>query len=189
MDLRGWGVLLAGVACFSSFVWAIRFHFHRPGTDRLGIQVLSVINVVAFAWFLYGLSTETGGYRLIPLGLCALSLSLFWWCVSHTRRKRFTLAFSSDAPTFLDTEGPYRVARHPFYLSYLMFWLAMALAVPGAPSWVALMTMAALYTFAAAKEEAKFANSVLDREYRIYRMHTGMFCPLLIRQRRKEYQA
>lgn len=45
--------------------------------------------------------------------------------------------------------------------------------------------MAALYTFAATTEEAKFTNSALKDEYRAYRKRTGMFFPQLPWQRRK----
>jgi len=189
MDWRSWVVLLAGVACFGSFTWAVRFHFQKSGESPRGMQAVSVLSVVAFAWFIYGLGTRPGGYQLMPFGLCALSLLLFWWCILHTRPKPFTLAFSQDLPAFLDTQGPYRVARHPFYLSYLLFWVATALAVPGALSWVAPVIMGALYTLAATREEAKFANCALHREYQAYRLQTGMFFPLLMGLRRKEDQA
>lgn len=189
MDWRSWGMLLAGLVCFGSFSWAVRFHFRKSGESPHGMQAVSIFSVVAFAWFTYGLGTRPGGYRLMPLALCALSLLLFWWCVLHTRPKPFTLAFSLDLPAFLDTGGPYRMARHPFYLSYLLFWVATALAVPGALSWVAPVVMGALYTLAATREEAKFASGALDGEYRAYRLQTGMFFPLPMGLRRREGQA
>lgn len=177
MDGPGWAVLSAGAACFGSFAWAARFHFHQSGAVPLGMQAVSGASLLAFAWFVYGLVARPGGGRLAPLLLCAASLLLFWWCIAHTRRKRFTLAFSADAPVFLDAGGPYRLARHPFYLAYLLFWVATALADPSLWSWVVPAIMAALYTAAAAKEEAKFAGSVLKGDYRRYRLRTGMFLP------------
>jgi len=189
VDWCDWGVLLAGTACFLSFGWAVKFHFHRAGKVPRGMQVVSAVSFLAFAWFLYGISNGLGGHRLVPFALCVLSLLLFWWCILHTRRKRFTLAFSPDAPAFLDTQGPYRVARHPFYLAYLVFWVATALAVPSLLSWAVPAIMAALYTLTAAKEEAKFTDSVLENDYRRYRMRTGMFFPLLVRQRRQGQRA
>lgn len=186
MGWCSWSVLLVGLFCFGSFSWAVKFHFLRFRQSPRGMQAVSVLSVVAFTWFIYGLSTRPGGYRVVPFILCALSLLLFWWCILHTRPKPFTLAFSPDLPTFLDTEGPYRVARHPFYLSYLLFWVATALAIPGALPWVAPVVMGALYTLAATKEEAKFASGALVGEYRAYRLQTGMFFPLLIGLRRKE---
>jgi len=186
MDWRSWGMLLAGFVCFGSFSWAVEFHFRKSDENPRGMQAVSVLSVVAFSWFVYGLGTRPGGYRVVPFGLCALSLLLFWWCILHTGPKPFTLAFSLDLPAFLDTKGPYRVARHPFYLSYLLFWVATALAVPGALSWVAPVIMGALYSLAATREEAKFANGVLNGEYQAYRTQTGMFFPLLTGLRRRE---
>ncbi len=178
-DGLSWAVLLAGTACFGSFTWAARFHFQKSGAMPLGMQAVSAASLLAFAWFVYGLGAGPGGWGLAPFALCVASLLLFWWCIAHTRRKRFTLAFSPDAPAFLDTSGPYRLARHPFYLSYLTFWVATALASPGLLSWAVPAAMAALYAAAATKEEAKFADSVLDAEYRRYRARTGMFLPRL----------
>lgn len=189
VDWRGWGVLLAGTACFVSFSWALKFHFYKTGEVQRGMHVVSAVSFLAFVWFVYGLSNRPGGYRLAPFALCVLSLLLFWWCILHTRRKRFTLAFSPDTPAFLDTQGPYRVARHPFYLAYLMFWVATALAIPGALSWAVPAVMAGLYMVAAAREEAKFTDSVLESDYRLYRKSTGMFFPLLVRQRHTEQKA
>lgn len=177
MDGCSWTVLLAGFACFGSFAWAAKFHFQKSGAVPLGMQVVSAVSLLAFAWFIYGLETMPGGYRLTPLILCAASLLLFWWCIVHTRRERFTLAFSTDTPLFLDTRGPYRLARHPFYLAYLAFWVATALAVPSPLSWVVPASMATLYTVAAAKEEVKFTDSTLEGEYRSYRRRTSMFFP------------
>lgn len=179
MDWRSWGMLLTAFVCFGSFSWAVEFHFQKFGESPRGMQAVSILSIVAFAWFVYGLVTRPGGYRVMPFGLCALSLLLFWWCIRHTRPKPFTLAFSLDLPAFLDTQGPYRMARHPFYLSYLLFWVATALAVPGALSWLTPAVMGALYTLAATREEAKFANSALDGKYQAYRLRTGMFFPLL----------
>ena len=189
MDWRSWGVLLTGLVCFGSFSWAVRFHFRTPGESPRGMEAVSVLSVVAFAWFNYGLVTRPGGYRVLPFALCALSLLLFWWCILHTRPKLLTVAFSLDLPAFLDTGGPYRVARHPFYLSYLLFWVATALAVPGAMSWIAPVVMGALYTLAATKEEAKFASGALGRKYQAYRLQTGMFFPLFMGLRRREGRA
>ena len=178
-DGLGWAVLLAGTACFGSFTWAARFHFQKSGAMPLGMQAVSAASLLAFAWFLYGMGAGPGGGQLAAFALCVASSLLFWWCIAHTRRKRFTLAFSPDAPAFLDTSGPYRLARHPFYLSYLIFWTATALASPGLLSCTVPAVMAALYVSAARKEEAKFANSALDGEYRRYRARTGMFLPRL----------
>ena len=179
MDGRSWAVLWAGAACFGSFTWAAKFHFHKSGAVSLGMQAVSAVSLLAFAWFIHGLATRPGGYRLVPFVLHVASLLLFWWCVAHTRRKRFTLAFSPDRPAFLDTDGPYRLARHPFYLAYLIFWVGTALAAPSLLSWVVPAIMVVLYTAAATKEEAKFTRGILEGDYRRYCIRTGMFFPRL----------
>lgn len=177
-DWLAGGVLLATIICFGSFAWAARFHFRQEGGTPAGMQVLSLINLIGFAWFVYGLNRWPGGYRWGPIVVCGLSLLLFWWSIIHTRRRPLTLAFSPDAPAFLETTGPYQIARHPFYVSYLLFWMATALAIPGLLPWIVPAVMAMLYAFAATREEAKFINSGLEIDYQAYRMRTGMFYPL-----------
>ena len=67
--------------------------------------------------------------------------------------------------------------------------MATALAVPGLLPWAVPVIMATLYTFAAMMEEAKFTGSALEGEYRAYSTRTGMFFPMLTRQRRSGRQA
>jgi len=79
------------------------------------------------------------------------------------------------------TVGPYRYVRHPFYLSYSLFWLAGAVAVPYWPMIVGSLGMLTLYYRAAAQEEQTIARSGLSAEYEAYKRTTGMFLPRIFR--------
>jgi protein-S-isoprenylcysteine O-methyltransferase Ste14 len=87
------------------------------------------------------------------------------------------VAFETDQPEFLLRHGPFRYVRHPFYLSYLIFWTATAAAFVGFLPWAAPAVMLAIYQNAASREEGKFAKSELAAAYDQYRGQAGMFLP------------
>jgi protein-S-isoprenylcysteine O-methyltransferase Ste14 len=88
-------------------------------------------------------------------------------------------AFSDDTPQFLLRHGPYRYVRHPFYASYLLFWVGTAVTTAGWLPWLVPFGMLLLYARAATGEEQKFARSDLAQAYETYRQNTGMFLPRL----------
>jgi protein-S-isoprenylcysteine O-methyltransferase Ste14 len=139
--------------------------------------VLTVIGFIWFAWRI--LSRPPSGIWELPFVLFVLSLALFAWTVSATRKTPPTMAFDTDEPSFLLNHGPYQYVRHPFYASYLLFWTATALATPGLLPWAAPLVMLTVYWNAARREEHKFANSSLAGAYQRYRAKSGMFLPRL----------
>ena len=95
-----------------------------------------------------------------------------------TRVQPLTLAFAVNTPAYVHIGGPYAYVRHPFYSSYVMFWLATAVAEHNLLGWIILMLMTALYSIAAKREERKFASSLLAATYNDYRGKTGMLIPI-----------
>lgn len=182
-------VPLLAIACFGSFTWAVRGHFRPEGRMPPGMRLTSILSLVGFTWF----GWDIGRNHLQGLGnpiwsdamACILlinSLALFWWTIRTNARRPLTLAFSRDVPSFLQMKGPYGFVRHPFYLSYLLFWIATAIASMMLLHWVVPIVMALLYREAAKREEAKFAGSPLSIEYAFYRTRTGMLVPRLLGQ-------
>jgi protein-S-isoprenylcysteine O-methyltransferase Ste14 len=146
----------------------------------LGTYLISVLTVIGFAWFAWRvIASGPSAVWELPLLLFVLSLSLFVWTVSATRKTPPTMAFDTDEPSFLLRHGPYQYVRHPFYAAYLLFWTATALATPGLLPWVAPLVMLGVYWNAARREERKFANSNLASAYQTYRAKAGMFLPRL----------
>lgn len=113
----------------------------------------------------------------VSLGLFSSSLAVFAAAVAASRYTPPTVAFDTDAPSFLLQYGPYRYVRHPFYLAYVLFWLGTAVAVNSLLGWVAPLVVTALYAEAAFREERKFASSDLAGAYSAYRARAGMFWP------------
>ena len=191
MDVFEVGTLLLGVACCLSFIWAVRWHFVRHDGMRSGMHILSLLTLFGFSWFFYSSVGHLGGSMRhvtnvydLPTYLAATvliigSLCLFWWSVAMTRSQPLTLAFALDAPAYMHVGGPYAYVRHPFYSSYIIFWLATAVAERNLLGWIILMLMTALYSDAAKREERKFASSPLAATYNDYRGRTGMLIPIL----------
>jgi protein-S-isoprenylcysteine O-methyltransferase Ste14 len=172
-------VLLAtGFGCFAGFSWGVKGHFRSTGAMPLGMRVISALSLAGFLWFGWRLGVSPAG-PLSPVAesLFVISLAIFAWAIQASRRTPPTLAFADDRPYFLLLDGPYRHVRHPFYLSYMLFWTGTALASPGLAAWVAPLVMLAVYGQAAAREERKFAVSELAGAYADYRARTGMFLP------------
>ena len=98
-----------------------------------------------------------------------MSLGLFWWAVTETRRDRFAIAFSQAQPARLVTTGPYQLVRHPYYLSYLLAWVAGALSAQALELCATVLVMALFYRRAISDEEAGIMSGPLSAEYAIYR--------------------
>ena len=191
MDILEVMMLLLGVVCCLSFIWAVRWHFVRHSGMRAGMRILSLFTLFGFSWFLYSSVSHLGRSMgpgknasdfpayLAATVLIIVSLCLFWCSVAMTRVQPLTLAFALDAPTYMHVRGPYAYVRHPFYSSYVIFWLATAVAERNLLGWLILILMTALYSIAAKREEKKFALSPLAATYSDYRGRTGMLIPIL----------
>ncbi len=168
---------LAGLTCFATFSWAVKKHFRQTGAMPLGMKLTSGLSFLGFVWFAWHLTAGVSQAWPLVLALFAASYGVFTWAIRATRRTPPTLAFDTDQPSFLLHHGPYQYVRHPFYLAYLLFWFATALAAQTALAWAAPAIMAALYFDAATREERKFAMSELGSAYAAYRAKAGMFLP------------
>lgn len=166
------------VACFGSFAWAVKGHFRSRGPVPTGMRLISVASLASMAWFLERLLVDDlTSYWAIAAAMVAVASILFWWAIRTTKLRRLTLAFDDDLPSFLYRQGPYRWVRHPFYASYVLFWVATSLTTPGLLPWVVPVGFVAVYVVAATREERKFETSPLASEYVRYRARTGMLLP------------
>jgi protein-S-isoprenylcysteine O-methyltransferase Ste14 len=168
------------VSCFGSFTWAVRRFFVRPERSTPGLK-FTLLTGTAFAIIHLVVILRTP--LLVPWAVAAgavlycLSLAVFWWAIAANRVKPLAACFSTESQLHLVQHGPYRLVRHPFYCSYLLAWLAGAVATLNI--WLALtaIIMFVLYLSAAVNEENKFASSPLAEEYKSYRGSTGRFFP------------
>jgi protein-S-isoprenylcysteine O-methyltransferase Ste14 len=171
-------VFVLGFLCFAAFSWGVKGHFRRTGPIPAGTMLISLLTVGGFAWFAVRVATQAPGAAWpAACMLFAVAIALFYWTVRATKQTPPTLAFDTDQPSFLLRHGPYRYVRHPFYLSYLLFWIGTAVASSGLAPWLAPAVMLAVYRTAAGREEQKFAGSDFRMAYEAYRRQAGMFLP------------
>jgi protein-S-isoprenylcysteine O-methyltransferase Ste14 len=171
-------VFAAGLICFAAFSWALKSHFRHTGHVPFGAYGISVLSVIGFLWFAWRiLAGRTSSFWEVAVILFILSILLFAWTINASRKTRPTLVFDTDEPIFLLDHGPYQYVRHPFYASYLVFWIGTATASPGLLPWLAPVVMLLVYWNAARREERKFAGSALASAYQSYQAKAGMFTP------------
>ncbi len=168
------------LACLSSFTWAVRKFFVKPEQKTRGLQITLLAGfscaIANFAGI--ALTPELKPPAVLAgVGLYCLSLGVFWWTIASHRSKPLAACFSKDEQLHLVQHGPYRLMRHPFYCSYLLAWLAGAVATLNPWLAVAVAGMFVLYSTAARDEEKKFASSNLCDAYANYCSSTGQFFP------------
>lgn len=170
-------VLAALLATGAAFFAGVRLAFLRPGGEHPyrasrvsgGILVAEALAVA--------LSPVPRGRALASVAVLGTALAFFLWAVWANRNRKLGLAFAGGAPEHLQTAGPYRLVRHPFYASYLLAFLGGALAAGTA--WLVPALAAGAYTYwrAARGEEEAFARSPLAESYARYAARVGMFVP------------
>src|SRR5262245_4005237 len=171
------------VVCFVSFTWGIFGFFRVHGQKPCGTHMIQVVGGAMMLWhavMLWQVAEMPAGISTrLAIGLYVLSLALFWSTVYVHRRRPPTLAFSEDAPEHLVDSGPYRLVRHPFYVSYLLAWVAGVVGTREPWLLLSVAVMGGIYLSAAMVEEQKFLVGALAPRYREYQRRTGMFVPHL----------
>ena len=122
----------------------------------------------------HGWAGPLGAVSVAPF---AASLALLFWTLS-THRIRIALWHQeNDAPAALVTSGPYRLVRHPFYVSFLLALLGEVALLPHWSTGALLVYAVARLNSTAAREEKRLAHSAFGPEYRGYAARTGRFVP------------
>ncbi|MCL3883947.1 isoprenylcysteine carboxylmethyltransferase family protein [Marivita sp. GX14005] len=174
--LSGW----AALGYFLVISAATRQHFESE-TYPPGMYVISLLSLAGLFGFLV---PAFGGDLVYPgaaLGLILCAFALFGWAVRHSRSKRLSLAF--DGQTRIDaiiTSGPWTYVRHPFYLSYILFWLACAAGSVDPVVITAFVTLTFIYCYSALQEERALQAGRHGSQYLEYRKKTGFLLPRLI---------
>ncbi len=167
-------------ACFYYFLLAGGLTFQRRPNDEAG-SFLAQFSFVGTGM----LGVMALGYRAaLPVAnavagaiVMALALALYEWARRTIRDRRFHIAWSSDVPEELCAQGPYRFVRHPLYLSYILAFAALPVALPRLGTLGIFLLNLALFTHAARHDESVIARSHLAEEYEAYRARAGMFLP------------
>jgi len=169
---------LVSLSVIAQYSWSLKAHFNSPKMPT-GTVVISVVVLATAAIYvtLLWIESQPALATLVGLGLEGLALWLFWAAIKASRAARLKMAFDLQNPHGLVTTGPYRYLRHPFYTSYLIFWVGWAVATWSLWSVLPLMVIAVIYVTAALGEERKFSRTAMAADYADYRSRTGFFWP------------
>lgn len=173
-------LLVMALGCYASFAWGIFSFFRRPGRVEWQMRAISLVgsaNMVATMALLVLRESAVGSWAYVALALFICATALFWWSIHTNRKKPLSLAYSSDVPEHFVTEGPYRFVRHPFYVSYLLAWIAGPIATSQLGLILPALILYGLYRDAACREESKFLSSPFRSQYLDYQSRAGRFLP------------
>jgi protein-S-isoprenylcysteine O-methyltransferase Ste14 len=143
------------------------------------LSIVSLLSYITYVCLLSSRGYDAGGLTTLGLGGFTISIVVFWWAVANTRLHRLRLAYTNADPDMINTSGPYAYVRHPFYLSYIAFWISTAL-VAQTWQWAPALTLALWYVRIARDEERRFRASALSSAYDTYRQRTGMLFPRIL---------
>lgn len=178
------GLAVGLTACLVSFQMALGAHFTRAGKLPRATVALAALSAAVYLSAILHLFV-VGAPRL-PLAagaaiLMICSLLLF----RHARRssppRTLAVAFERSDPAQIVSHGPYRYIRHPFYVSYMLYWTAAFLSAPHPLIGAGALTILVLYAILAGREERALLASPLGPKYRQYQRRSGRFLPRLPR--------
>jgi protein-S-isoprenylcysteine O-methyltransferase Ste14 len=173
-------VLIVGLFAYALMAVVARTHFASTTWPRAALlaRVPSDLGVITFAYLMW---RDRHSSAMLALALCvfAASIALLLWSRSATRALRLKIAFDPEPPHTVMREGPYRYIRHPFYASYVLFWLGCAMATMHPLSLLFLFASTAFLLTAALGEERAFASSPFAMDYQAYRRTAGLMWPKL----------
>jgi protein-S-isoprenylcysteine O-methyltransferase Ste14 len=118
----------------------------------------------------------------VPAAVCGAvlalgSLVLYEWTRRTVVDRNFYVALAGAVPGAVCEEGPYRYVRHPFYLSYMVAFVAAAVAFPSfIVSGVCLLNIG-LFVYMALDDERVLLASAMAADYNSYKIRVGMFLP------------
>jgi protein-S-isoprenylcysteine O-methyltransferase Ste14 len=82
-----------------------------------------------------------------------------------------------EVPGAVCQSGPYKFVRHPFYLSYMVAFLAAVVAFPSLVTAAECVLNIALFVYMAFDDERVLLRSEMADCYKAYRQRAAMFLP------------
>ena len=124
---------------------------------------------------------------LLPPALCGCVLALcavmlYEWTRRTVLDRNFYIALSGEVPPVICETGPYRYTRHPFYSSYILAFIAVAVAFPSLVVAGVCLVNVGFFIYLAFDDERVLLASPLGGSYQAYRARVGMLVPRFIRR-------
>jgi protein-S-isoprenylcysteine O-methyltransferase Ste14 len=121
------------------------------------------------------------GMLLLPalcgciLAVCAVAL--YEWSRRTVMERNFYIGLAGEVPAAVCETGPYRYTRHPFYSSYMLAFLAVAVAFPSPIVAAVCVINIGFFIYIAFDDERVLLASPLSGSYQAYRQRAGMVVP------------
>lgn len=172
-------IMFLAVLNFVLFGIALRVLFVRERRTPVATRVMVGVGLVISCLHVYVLATAPLAATAAAwgAGLYLLAAGLFTWAAVSVRGRGFKLAYVPSRPDAVFTGGPYRLLRHPLYLSYSLAWVAGAVAAMSITLLITVAAMVAFYVGAAYREERQILRSAAGDDYRAYRRQAGVLLP------------
>lgn len=170
------------VILFTAFVWALVWWFKKTLiVNRWELHFIKASGIVfVLAHLSAALLNPLPPSYIYWSGISLMLLSgiIFFWSLS-TFRQPPAVAFAGEVVSPLNTSGPYRFVRHPFYTSYLLAWFSGSIASGCYPLLATFLVMSFIYYRSAKEEEQQWLAGKDKTAYQQYMAETGMFLPFL----------
>lgn len=119
-----------------------------------------------------------GFLLLAALGGCIFALCsvlLYEWSRRTVVDRNFFGGLAGEVPAAVCEVGPYQYTRHPFYLSYIVAFVGVAVALPSLIVAGVCLLNVGLFVYMAFDDERVLLGSALGANYKSYKMRVGMF--------------
>jgi protein-S-isoprenylcysteine O-methyltransferase Ste14 len=167
----------AALAYFMMIAAATKQHFNSDKYP-MGMFLISTLSLIGVSTFMAFAFLFTLRDPVIILALIAVAFAIFIWAARHSGRKQLRLAFANDFETSgIITSGPWRYIRHPFYVSYVIFWFACARGTGHVVSLIVFDALLIIYVYSALLEEVWLQYGDHGGSYLTYQQSTGFFLP------------
>lgn len=158
---------------------AIRSFFLNDGFVPPKMKVLAVVG--ALSSISHGFAIWTTSANLVVISFSSIvyiiSLAIFASVLSTTGPRNLPIAFLSHNPNNIFQHGPFKLTRHPCYLSYSLTWIAGVIIYPGYITVVPASILIIVYFFLAHTEEKAILKSDKSDEYIKYKSLVGILGP------------
>lgn len=154
--------------------------WHFGGRQKSGTNLVSIASLVGFLAVLstLWLQENVQPWAVLGVALQMLSVFLFGWCIGTSGKRNLSLAFSPNCSPKLMTEGPYSIVRHPFYTSYIIYWVGGAIVASSIFTVASTAILIVIYLYASRRED-EFLAQRFDGEFDQWHRNTGAFFPKL----------
>jgi protein-S-isoprenylcysteine O-methyltransferase Ste14 len=178
-----WALAGAGGITLLVFAVALQNFFVQPPALTRGqrfFQDLSILIGVTHGLCLLVLDSVSDPWAGLGIAMYVAALALFLSAIEAARRIPMTRTFVYEPRcNNIITGGPYRLIRHPIYLSYSLAWSAAPLATHSLFLASTALGMIACYVVSAREEERRMALGSLRGEYVEWQRRTWRLIPFL----------